>query len=151
MKYVNSTCGKESLHAAARGGFTIIEVTLALGVLTVAMVLIAEVSVWSLREQSRSSARQTAEEVAANVLEEARACPWDELTPAWAAAQRLPEPLLQRDWRLTVRVEPEKSLPEVKRVSVAVQWAASEGAPAAPVQLVSLFSARSISSPGGKP
>ena len=137
--------------AGGRRGFTMAEVTAALGILVLALAVVAEVGVQGLRERARADALQAAQELAANVLESARACPWEKLTPDWAAGQRLPEPYEGRGWRLQVRVEPEASRPRIKRVTVEVHWAAREGDRTRPVQLVGLFGARSDRAPGGKP
>jgi hypothetical protein len=126
----------------------------ALGTLALAMVLVAEVSLQSLGERRRSSTRQDAVECAANVLESARALPWEELTPEWAAGQRLPEHLGQRlpGGKLTVRVEPEAGRPHTRRVTVEVSWERTKEGPAGPVRLVGLSSARSArAAAGGKP
>jgi len=120
-------------------------------VLAVALVLVAQVGVQSLRERARAAALQAAQESAANVLESARACPWEDLNQDWAAGQRLPEPYRGRGWRLQVRAGPEATRPLVKRVTVAVHWVSPQGPPPPPVQLVGLFAARSAREPGGKP
>ncbi len=136
-----------------RRGFTLIETMVALGVLGVVLLLLAQLGGQVLLERRRNAARQEAVEAAANVLEAARACPWDELTPAWAARQRLPESLSRRlpGGRLQVRVEPEASRPNTRRVTVEVRWSHNDNRPAPPVQLVALRSARSGPAAGGKP
>jgi prepilin-type N-terminal cleavage/methylation domain-containing protein len=134
------------------GGFTIPEVMAVLGILAVVLVMVSQVAVWFLRERIQSTDRQAAQELAANILESARARSWEELTPDWAAGQRLPEPLAQRGWRLKVSVEPEKSQPRSKRVIVEIFTLPENKAPTAePVRLVGLFSARTVTTPGGKP
>ncbi len=134
-------------------GFTVLEITLALGILLVAMVLVAQAGFASMRDRVRNAARHQAEELAANVLEAARACPWDTLTPEWAAGQRLPEGSADRlpDGRMTVTVAPEKGRPLVKRVTVTIAWTQDGAKPARPVELVGLFGARTTAEKGGKP
>jgi hypothetical protein len=136
-----------------RAGFTILEVSVATGALVVGMLLVAQTAIWSLAERGRTAARREALEVATNVLETARALPWRDLTPEWAAAQRLPGDLAERlaDGKLTVRVTPEATRPATKRVAVEVTWSHTDGAPGRPVRLVGLFSDRSAEAPGGKP
>ncbi|MCI0456300.1 MAG: type II secretion system GspH family protein, partial [Gemmataceae bacterium] len=136
-----------------RSGFTVLEILVALGLLSVALVLVAQVGFWSLNERRRSVLRHEALETAVNILESAQASPWEALTPEWAATQRLPDPLAQRleKAQLTVRVEPEASRPQTKRVTVELSWLLSNGMPAQPVMLVGLFSARSAPPPGGQP
>ncbi len=134
-------------------GFTVLEITLALGVLLLAMVLVTQVGFQSMRDRARNAARHQAEELAANVLEMARACPWEALTPEWAAAQRLPESGAEHltDGRLTVRVAPEAGRPHLKRVTITVSWTQDGNKPARPVELVGLFGARTVPVKGGRP
>jgi hypothetical protein len=126
---------------------------IAVAILGVVLLLVAQLGCEFLKERQRSTARQEALEAAANVLEAARACPWDELTSAWADQQRLPESLSDRlrQGRLDVRVEPEASHPHTKRVLVEVHWSLEDNKPARPVQLVGLRSARSAPATGDKP
>ncbi len=136
-----------------RSGFTTAEAMVTLGILAVVALLLAQVACQVLMERRRNLARQTALEAAANVLEAARACPWDDLTPAWAARQRLPKSLPQalREARLDVRVEPERGRPHTRRITVAISWQQDSNKPAPPVQLVGLRSARSAAATGGTP
>jgi hypothetical protein len=124
----------------------------ALGVLGLVLLLLAQIGIQVLRERQRDAAHQDALEAAANVLEAARACPWDDLTAAWAARQRLPESMTGRlrDGRLEVRVEPEASRPHTRRITVEVRWSLDDDRPAPPVRLVGLRSARSAPATGGK-
>jgi type II secretory pathway pseudopilin PulG len=136
-----------------RSAFTVMETVVAFGVLAVAMTLAAQFGVWAVTERTRSAARFEALEFANNVLEAARARSWNELTADWAAEQQLPEGLAARlhEGRLTVRVEPEASHPQCKRVTVALHWTLDQGVPARPIQLVALFGARSAAASGGQP
>ena len=136
-----------------RPGFTIVEMVAAFSILAVVLVLVAQASVWSFGERQRNAARQAAQELAENVLQSARGRSWEDLTPAWAAAQKLP-----KEWqdtfpegRLTVRVEPEKGLENVKRVTVAIRWRSHAGSvPPMVIELTALFSDRSAAGKGGK-
>ena len=141
-----------SAKPSPRRAFTVVEIILALGILAVAMVLIGRIGVNSLRERTRSANRQVAAEMAANVLEAARAVPWEALNDMWAADQRLPELVTERlrQAKLTVRVEPEKDRPLVKRVTVEVAWVLPEGTTRT-TRLVGLFSPRTFAKAGGKP
>lgn len=134
-----------------RQAFTILEIMVALGILSIAIVLVAQVGIWSTYERSRNALRQEVLEAAANVLEQAQATPWEGLTSDWAAKQRLPESLAWQlpERKLTVRVEPEAGRPRTKRVSVEITWQLDNGLPARPVVLVGLFSARSAPRGGG--
>jgi hypothetical protein len=125
-----------------RRGFTVTEIALALGALATVAVIVAQLATWSLAERIRADARLEAIEAATNLLEEARARPWSELTAEWAEAQRLPDYLAQRwrEGRLSVRVEPEPERPQVKRVTVEVRCGGL--GPNRPVTLSALFAAR---------
>jgi type II secretory pathway pseudopilin PulG len=132
-------------------GFTIAETVAALGILAVAMILVAQIGVWTLQEGSRSSARQAAQELAANVLEAARGCPWDALGPDWASSQKLPQAFNRDGWKVKVEVAPEKSRPYTKRVTVQVKWTPDPGPLRHEEELVGWFSARSAPATGAKP
>ncbi len=140
-------------RGGARRGFTIVEITVALGILSVGILLVAQMALWSLHERRRQALREEALEAAANVLEAARAGPWEQLTPEWAAAQRLPASLTAelREAKLNVRVEPEESLPAARRVSVEITWRHEDGTAARPVSLVGLFGTRTAPQPEDKP
>lgn len=130
-----------------RSGFTVVELVAALSILAMAMVLVAQLSVFVWGERSRAAADVAALELAANTLETARATPWDQLTSAWAAAQTLPAPFAERGWRLHVTIEQEAGRPNLRRVAVEVERGGERGA--RPVRLVALFAARSLGRPGG--
>jgi prepilin-type N-terminal cleavage/methylation domain-containing protein len=140
---MNSLCGPG--RRVARPGFTLLECVIALGVLAAVTVFVAQLATWSLTERQKADERLTALELAANVLEAARARPWADLTPAWADGQRLPDELAARllDARLTVRVEPEPDRPHVKRVNVELKWKHHDRMQARTVALVGLFADRS--------
>ncbi|HEV3203002.1 MAG TPA: type II secretion system protein [Gemmataceae bacterium] len=133
--------------------FTILEITIALGILAIVVVIVAQLGFQSLRDRWRNAARHQALELAANILEAARACPWESLTPQWAAEQRLPEHADQHlhEGRLIVRVEPGPEGPNIKRVTVAIHWTQDENKPARPVELTALFGPRSAPAVESKP
>jgi prepilin-type N-terminal cleavage/methylation domain-containing protein len=136
-----------------RRAFTILEIMVALGMLSIAMVLVAQLAIWSTVERRRNVLRQEALEAAANVLETAQASSWEVLTPDWAAKQRLPDWLAGElpQGRLTVRVDTEATRPRSKRVTVEIGWLLDNAMPARPVVLVGLFSARSAPQAGERP
>lgn len=106
----------------ARRGFTALEAIVSLGVLATAIVLASELVLFGVAERRRNVAHQAAVETATNVLEAARACAWDKLDDAWAAAQTLPDDPPLAKARLSVRVE-SKALdrPALKRVTVEIE------------------------------
>ncbi len=126
-------------------GFTLVEIGVAMSMLAVAMILVLQISFWSLRERARTAAHHVAIEQAANLLEAARAVPWESLTPEWAEAQRIPEDLnaVLIDGKLSVQVVPVEAVPLIKRVTVEVRWMLAEGVVSRPVRLVEFISARS--------
>ena len=148
MMHKSAQDGKS--FAAPRSGFTVMETVVALGVMTIAMMLVAQLGYWSLRQRVRTAARQVAIELAANTLESARARPWEDLTPEWAASQRIPQDLDDEltEGELLVRVEPEASQHLTQRVTVEVTWLLHEDIRSQPVRLVGLFTARSVTKKG---
>jgi prepilin-type N-terminal cleavage/methylation domain-containing protein len=136
-----------------RRGFTILESMVALGILAVAMLLVAQVGYFALCERQGSAARQEALETAANILEAARGLAWEELTPAWAGRQKLPEHVAGRlrNGKLEVRVEPEASQPRMRRVTVEIRWSPEDDKPVRTVRLVALRSARAAPAAGESP
>jgi type II secretory pathway pseudopilin PulG len=136
-----------------RQAFTVMEVMVALGLLSVAMVLLSQIAVGELVERKRQQSRQLVLEAAANVLESARASPFESITPQWAVAQRLPEPLAARllDAKLNVTVAPYSTQPKLKRVAVEITWRHEGNTPARPVLLTGFFSARTASQAETKP
>ena len=130
-------------------GFTIAETLIALGILAVAMLLVAQVGVWSL-QIPRTFDRQAAQELAANVLETARASPWDALNSEWAASQKLPPGFANDGWRLAVQVDSDASRPLLKRVSVQVDPRPGQTPHFRPEELVGWFSARATPTVGEK-
>jgi Tfp pilus assembly protein PilV len=127
-------------RADKRHGFTMLEFVIAFSVLATAMLLVAQLVTWTLAERSRALLQQEAVEAAVNVLEVARATPWDRLDADWAKAQKAPDSLAERlnapQW--SVRVSNEADRPLTKRVTVEI-----EGKNIGPVHMTALFSARS--------
>jgi hypothetical protein len=135
----------KALGPPPRRGFTLAETLLSVTVFAGAAVLVAQLAVWVLSERSKTDARLEAVEATANVLEQARARPWSELTPEWAKSQRLPDDLVARwpDCRLSVRVEPEANRPRVKRVTAELKWTGGAGrASWPPIAMTGLFAPR---------
>lgn len=131
-----------------RRGFTTMECVVGLGLLMVAMMILAQMTSLLCMDRVRNGERQEALETAANVLETARACPWEELTADWASRQKLPESLArQPEAKLNVTVDTDKKRPEIKHVKVEVRV----GSSLAPVGLEGWFAKRAGTAGGGKP
>jgi hypothetical protein len=136
-----------------RRGITVLEGVVALAVLLVLGVLVARATVWGLRERARMQTRQAALEVAANVLEAGRSTPVEQLDQDWAAAQKLSAETadLLPEGAVVVTVEPERSLPRARRLTVEVRWRWDADRPPQSVRLTTLLSPRTATTPGGKP
>jgi type II secretory pathway pseudopilin PulG len=129
----------------------LLELVAAIAILAVVMTLVAQTSIWSMRERARNAEHHAALELADNIMEAARARAWEDLTASWAKQQKMGTDWGQRlpDPKLTVCVEPEKTVVLAKRVTVDIRWGA-EPSPRS-VQLVGLFSPRATLASGGKP
>jgi type II secretory pathway pseudopilin PulG len=127
-----------------RHAFTIMEMTVALMMVGVIMMVSMQVATSSMLERLRLAARQAALEHASNVLEAARAEKPDALTGAWAAAhQSVPaDTALPEQTQVRVAIQPEAAAPAARRVTVVVGWRFAEDEPEQTVQLTSIFAPR---------
>lgn len=120
-----------------RRGYTILEATIALGVLAVALVAVAQSVVLAAQQRRVTQRRQLARQAADNALERLFALPWKDLTPETAATTKLLAGV--EDYlpgaTLTVAVEEVAGPPQAKRVRVEVGWNDAAGAVASPVSL----------------
>src|SRR5262245_51499756 len=66
-----------------RPGFTLVELCVAAAIVAVLFVIVAQCVAVSFRERARAASRHAATELAANVLEAARAQPFDKLDKTW--------------------------------------------------------------------
>jgi Tfp pilus assembly protein PilE len=127
-----------------RLGFTIIEIVMALGVVAVIMLVVAQVAAACMLQRLQTAARRAALEQAANVLETARALPVEQLTETWAEAQQLtPGGGLPEASRLHVRVGTLPVAAGARRVTVAVLWRLFPDEVEQRIELVGLFAPRS--------
>ena len=69
---------------------------------------------------------------------------WADVTPEWAAEQKLPDDLAARlpSVAVAIKVAPEPNRPLLKRVGVEVKWKNPDGTPTPPVTMTGLFAAR---------
>lgn len=125
-------------------GFTLIEMVMAMAVIAVAMLIVAQVATSSMVQRLHLAARSAALEHAANVLEGARAVGADGLTQEWAAEQRrLPLPAaLPADSRIDIEIEAAAAAPTLRRVTVQVGWRFHEEEAPHSVQLAGFFAPR---------
>ncbi|MSU79934.1 MAG: hypothetical protein EXS16_17820 [Gemmataceae bacterium] len=138
-------------HPYRRTAFSVVEVTVALAIVAVVSVTIAQVVIVSLRERARSAARQAALELAANVLESARAEPFAKLDADWAKAQSVPSVMseLLPAGKLVIAVGPDAGAPNAKVVSVEVLWREADDQPLWSVRLTTVVGPRNAKSAGG--
>jgi Tfp pilus assembly protein PilE len=139
--------------ARRANGFTIMEATIALGIVAFLAVIVSQCVVWNLHERARFTASRAALELAANILEAARAQPWEQLDKSWADAQTVPSEMaeLLPQGKVVVTLETIKETPLTKRVIVEVRWQFEPHLPACNVQIPTLLSARQAKKDGGKP
>jgi prepilin-type N-terminal cleavage/methylation domain-containing protein len=136
-----------------RSGFTFLEIVVALAVIGVLLVVVFQSVIWSMRARQRLAAQQAAVELAANVLESARAQPWDKLDKSWADAQAIPTDMeaLLPDGEIAIRIEQSRLSPDSRQVTVEVRWRFEANVPHQEVQLTTLLGPRQAKLPGGQP
>ena len=142
-----------SRQSSVRFAFTVVEVTMALAVVAIVGVVIAQVIAISLRERSRSVSHQAALELAANALEMARAEPFQKLDADWAKAKSVPSVMadLLPDGTLDIAIAPDAQSPNAKLVTVEVRWRDLSDHPMRSVRLVTVVAPREAKSAGGAP
>lgn len=131
-----------------RPAFTLIEMTAVMAITLVVLGLITSLTVWNFRERAAQQARQFALENAANILEQARATPWNSLTVDWAESRRLDESPWLPDGKLDVLVTDEPNNPGLKRVTAKVSWRIAAERPRLNVELIGFFADTAVK---GKP
>lgn len=141
------------LHSRKRGAFTLVELTVATAIFAILVVIVAQCISVSLRERARMSAHQAASELAANVLEDARAQPFEKLNKTWADAQTIPSEMaaLLPEGKIAVTAGPEKATPRTRRVTVDVHWQFEQHLPMQSVRLTTLLGGRAAKKAGGEP
>jgi type II secretory pathway pseudopilin PulG len=132
---------------------SLVEVTVTLAIMAVLAVIVAQSIAWSLRERARVATHLAALELAANMLEAARAQPWEQLDKAWADAQTIPSEMevLLPEGKLLMTVEPEQPVRGTRRVTVEVAWQLEAHLPDQSVQLTTILSARKAKNAEGQP
>lgn len=126
----------------SRAGFTVIEMSVAFAILATVLVLVAQISYWSLTHRLECIAKHLATEHANNILEAARATPFQDLNDQWGADLGLPKDsrAFLNEGKVGVKVEPEATVPGVKRVTVEISWTQNSSLPPQVVKLMALFS-----------
>lgn len=137
-------------NSARRAGSLLIEATVALAIVAVLAVVVVELMTWSLRERARLASQQAALQLAANLLEEARAEPVATLTQAWAESRTIPPEIATRlpEGKVVVLVKSGET-PRTRQVKVEVHWQ-TEAIPQS-VALTTVLSERTTKKAGGQP
>jgi Tfp pilus assembly protein PilV len=120
-----------------RRGLSVLEVTLSLLVLAVAIGGLAQLITTAAAQRRASETRRLASQEAANVAERIALLAWDELTTerlaAWKPSVELTSTVPSAKLQLDVASEP--SPPEAKRVQIDVQWTDASGQTLDPISL----------------
>ena len=110
-----------------RHGSTLIEVSIAAGLVAVAMIAVAQLIAVAARQDRSIEQRQLAAQEAANSLELVLARPWNDLNSEWLQSLTL-TPESQRmlpNGRLVCEFETLAEEPNVKKVVATVTWNAT--------------------------
>jgi Tfp pilus assembly protein PilV len=110
-----------------RHGSTLIEVSIAAGLVAVAMIAVAQLIAVAARQDRSIEQRQLAAQEAANSLELVLARPWNEVNSEWLQSLTL-SPESQRilpDGKLVCELQTLAEEPAVKKVVATVSWNAT--------------------------
>jgi len=110
-----------------RHGSTLLEVSIAAGLVAVAMIAVAQLLAVAARQDRSIEQRQLAAQEAANSLELVLARPWNDLNAEWLQGLSL-SPQAQRllpDGQLVCELETPGEEPAVKKVVATVTWKAT--------------------------
>ena len=120
-----------------RSGLTVLEVTLALLILTVAVTTLAQLLSTAAAQRRRSEQRRLALQEVANQAESIALFSWDELTAEKLAALKPSDNLLAAapTATITAAIADEAGPPANKRVRIEVHWATAAGDAVEPVGL----------------
>ena len=110
-------------------GAILVEVGVALVVLSVAMILVAQLLAALGTQHRRAEQNALARQEAANLMERLFATPWAELSPQAAAQLTLSEQCGLRlpDARLTARVVSSDGPPDGKQLTIEIAWTVRQG------------------------
>lgn len=126
----------DSPRGLARRGLTLVEITIAVFLLAVSMILTVRVLGWVASERRAGERRQCATREAANVMERLAALPWERVTADTAKSLTFSDTARQSlpSGELDVTVD-EPAGSDAKRMSVRVRWRNRGGEWDAPVRL----------------
>ncbi len=137
--------------ATRRRGYGLIELSMAVLLLALAMAMVVQMASWIGSERRGAGRRQVAMQEAANLMERLTARPWSELTPALGRSQALSEPAKAtlRDGTLDVAIGPAEGEPSARSIAIRIGWGDATGGRVAPVRLVAWVHRRPHE--GGRP
>jgi hypothetical protein len=117
------------LRRVARGGFSVVEMSVALVVLAAAMLALVQTVAVVGRQRQLAERMALATQETGNLMERLHTWAWDDLTPERAAALRLSDACRDRlpDPQLKVSVEPAGEVPRGKQVHIELDWRESHG------------------------
>lgn len=101
-----------------RSGVLLMELAVSFGLLAIALAIVLELVPYRLSERRLVRDRQQAQDWIHNFLEASRELPVSQLTPAWAAEQKLPPDWI--DFELKVHVGDLKE-PRLKQIAATVR------------------------------
>ena len=121
-----------------RRGITILEVTVAGGLLAAMMAMCLQMLQATSAQHRAAEIRQTAIREAGNVVERLRGTPWDDLTDQNAEKMQLSEDARHGlpGGELNIELAQSPDVPDAKRITVRVRWQNRAGQFVRPVQLV---------------
>jgi prepilin-type N-terminal cleavage/methylation domain-containing protein len=104
--------------ARVRSGMTLVEVTVALGVLAMVMLLVGQWATFSLAQQQMSERERAAREMTANLLEQTKSQAWSTLTAEGLQplAEKAAQELGAEVWQVKFTVEDIPATPEAPRL-----------------------------------
>ncbi len=123
--------------AVTRRGTTLIEVTVALLVLSAAMLALVQMLSLATQQRRLTEARRIALEEVANQAERVAALPWEGVTAdklkSWEPSGPLLAAIPAASCRIAVSDEP--GPPAARRIHLEIAWTGADGQPALPVGL----------------
>ncbi len=147
--------GNRARHASAgRRGFTLLECTAAIVILSAALVLSLQLQVAAAGQRRAAEQRQLAGREVANLMERLTAEPWSTLDSEHGRQLTLSERAVEslRDAKLTIEVTDQPTEKQVlaKRIHVALAWRGRSGELSSPVRLTSWIFAPQSSTNGNE-
>jgi prepilin-type N-terminal cleavage/methylation domain-containing protein len=127
-----------ALRVVRAKGFTLIELTIAVALLAIAMTLTVQAVGWVAQQRRATDRRQWAAREAGNVMERLTSLAWDDIAAkaGEAAARSSPARDALPGGELIVAID-ENANDHSKRIAVRIRWRTSNGGWEAPVRLTS--------------